>query len=132
MYDWAGEIRTVELAKGGQSFMLRRFIGMGMADVARRIAAALPYEGWPLPDFALEAGRLLGDVNYVHPFREGNGRTQLQFLKQLCQVAGRRLDLRQIDPGEWLAASRSAHDAEYDPMGRAILAALERSVRPAG
>ncbi|HXT05749.1 MAG TPA: Fic family protein [Roseiarcus sp.] len=95
-----------------------------MADVARRIAAALPYDGVSLPDFSIEAGRLLGDVNYIHPFREGSGRTQLQFLQQFCEIAGRRLDLRQIDRADWLAASRSAHDANYEPMGRAIHAAL--------
>ncbi len=127
VYDWAGEIRTTEHSKGAQQFMFRRFIGRGMADVARRIAVALPYEGWSLPDFAAEAGRIVGDVNYVHPFREGNGRTQLLFLEQLCPAAGRRLDLRQIDRKDWRAASRSAHDANYEAMGRAILAALDRS-----
>ena len=33
-------------------------------------------------EFAREAADILGDVNYVHPFREGNGRTQLQYLKE--------------------------------------------------
>lgn len=130
IFDWAGEIRTTELAKRGRQFMFRRYIERGMADVARRIAADLPYEGWSLPDFAAATGRILGDVNYVHPFREGNGRTQLQFLKQICQVAALQLDLSQIEPTEWLAASRSAHDADYEPMSRAIRAALERSSAP--
>jgi len=127
VYDWAGEIRVTELSKGGHQFMFRAYIERGMADVTRRIVAAQPYEDWSLPTFAAEAGHILGDVNYIHPFREGNGRTQLQFLKQLCHVAGRELNLRQIDRGEWLAASRAAHDADYDPMGRAIRVALERS-----
>ncbi len=39
------------------------------------------------PDFAVEAGRIIGDVNYVHPFREGNGRARLLFLQQLCHAA---------------------------------------------
>jgi len=130
VYDWAGEIRTAELAKGRHQFMFRQYIERGMADVTRRIVAARIYEDWSLPAFAAEAGRVLRDVNYIHPFREGNGRTQLQFLEQFCQVARRRLDLREIDPEEWLAASRIAHDADYDPMGRAIRAALDRSLQP--
>lgn len=130
IYNWAGEVRTIELSKGGHDFMFRRFIERGMGDVTRRIVAARPYAGWTLANFAGEAGRLIGDVNYVHPFREGNGRAQLQFLKQLCHAAGRRLDLRQIDRVEWIAASRQAHVADYEPMGRAIHAALRRSREP--
>jgi cell filamentation protein len=126
IYDWAGEIRTTELSKRGHQFMFRRYIERGMADVARRIASALPYEGLSLADFAMEAGRVLGDVNFVHPFREGNGRTQLRYLKQLCRAAKRPLDLRHVEPMGWITASRSAHDANYEPMGRAILVALDR------
>lgn len=81
VYDWAGELRATELAKGGQQFMARAFIARGMADVSKRIAAALARQSRPLPDFATEAGRIIGDLNFLHPFREGNGRTQLQFLQ---------------------------------------------------
>lgn len=130
VYDWAGEVRTIELSKGGHQFMFRQFVERGMADVARRVAAERPYEGLSVPDFAAKAGSILGDVNYVHPFREGNGRTQLQFLKQLCRAAGRRLDLRQINPEQWLAASRSAHDANYEAMSNAISDAINRSDEP--
>jgi cell filamentation protein len=127
IFEWAAEIRTTELAKGGHQFMFRRYIERGMGDIARRMAATLPYANWSVPAFAAEAGRIIGDVNYVHPFREGNSRTQLQFLKQLCKAAGRPLDLRAIDPTKWRAASRIAHDANYEPMGRAIHDALNRS-----
>jgi cell filamentation protein len=37
VYDWAGDIRTLEIAKGGSQFMFVRFIATGMADVHRRI-----------------------------------------------------------------------------------------------
>jgi cell filamentation protein len=72
----------------------------------------------------VEAGRIIGDVNYVHPFREGNGRTQLQYLKQLSERAGHPLDLTRIDPAGWIEASKEAHKARYDLMGRVIAAAL--------
>jgi len=100
VYEWAGEVRTTELAKGSRQFMFQRFIERGVADVAKRIAVAAPYSGWPQSAFADEAGRLIGDINYVHPFREGNGRTQLQFLKQLAEFAGWLLDLREIEPAK--------------------------------
>lgn len=126
VYDWAGELRTVEISKGRQQFIFRQYIQNGMADVHRRIVKANFFEGSSLEGFAREAGQIMGDVNYVHPFREGNGRTQLFYLKQLSLVAGHPLDLRHIDADAWIKASRYAHEAEYLPMSDAIHAALER------
>jgi cell filamentation protein len=73
-------------------------------------------------------GPIIGGVNYVHPFREGNGRAQLLYLKQLSAAAGHALDLRHIDRDAWLEASRRAHDADYAPMSDVIRTSLERSV----
>ncbi len=126
VYDWAGEIRTVEISKGGHQFMFRQYIQNGMADVHRRIVAAKRFNGLTCEAFARAAGQIMGDVNYVHPFREGNGRTQLFYLKQLSLVAGHPLDLRHIDADAWIKASRCAHEAEYSPMSDAIRAALQR------
>ena len=127
VYDWAGEVRTVELNKGGHQFMFRQYIQSGMADIHSRILQANYFKGSSSADFAASAGKIMGDVNYVHPFREGNGRTQLIYLKQLSLAAGRRLDLRQIDPGTWIEASKRSHGADYTFLGVAILAALRRS-----
>jgi cell filamentation protein len=126
-YDWAGQIRTVELNKGGDQLMFRRYIQTGMADVHRRIVKADYFKGRSRTDFATGAGEVMGDINYVHPFREGNGRTQLLYLKQLSIVAGHPLDPRRIPPQMWIEASKRAHQAEYALVGAAIRAALERS-----
>lgn len=123
VYDWAGEIRTVEISKRGHQFLFRQYIGNGMADVHRRIVAAGHLQGMRLADFADAAGHILGDVNYI----EGNGRTQLLFLKQLAENAGHPLDLRYLDARVWHEVSRNAHEADYQPMSQAIRAALATS-----
>ncbi len=90
LYAWAGEVRTVEIAEGDSRFQPMRLIKTGMADIHRRIVAAGYFLG-SVPDaFAEGAGLLLGDVNHVHPFREGNGRTQFQYLKQLAARSNSR------------------------------------------
>ncbi|MGH6863157.1 MAG: Fic/DOC family protein [Methylocella sp.] len=127
VYDWAGEIRTVEISKGGHQFIFRQYIQNGMADVHRRIVAANYFEGAARETFAVEAGSIMGDVNYVHPFRDGNGRAQLFYLKQLSLAAGHPLDLDHIDSVAWIEASKRAHQADYDSMTQAIRAALDRS-----
>jgi cell filamentation protein len=124
VYDWAGEVRTVEISKSGSQFQFCRFIETGMADVHRRLEASDYLHGLSREDFATQAGQIIGDVNYVHPFREGNGRTQLQYLKQLAQQAGRDIDLTRFDPAQWLEASKAAYLGNYEGMAAEILNAL--------
>src|SRR3954468_213577 len=120
LYDWAGKLRTVEMSKDGHQFQFRRYIDTGMGDVHRRLVKADFLKGLSPEDFARAAGSIVGDLNYVHPFRDGNGRTQLQYLKQLAQHAGRSLDLTKLNRTMWLQASREAHHARFDSMARCI------------
>lgn len=124
VFEWAGELRTVEISKGGSQFQFRRYIETGMADVHRRLVARKFLSNVDAKTFAREAGEILGDVNYVHPFREGNGRAQLLYLKQLADRAGHQLDLTLIDRDAWMAASREAHVGRYQAMGRCIAVAV--------
>lgn len=128
VYDWAGELRTVEIAKGGHQFQFRRFIETGMRDIHQRLARAAFLHGLSRADFATAAGQIMGDVNYVHPFREGNGRTQLFYLAQLAERAGHPLDLTRLDPQGWIGASCAAHDGDYAPMATVIARAITGSL----
>lgn len=125
VYDWAGELRTLEIAKGGHHFLFHTRIEMGMGDVHRRLQQQDYLRKLGRSAFATAAGQVIGDVNYVHPFREGNGRTQFLYLQQLAEQAGHRIDLTRLDPGGWIAASIAAHDGDYGPMQDQIAACLE-------
>jgi len=124
IYDWAGQVRTVEISKGGSQFQFRRYIETGMADVHRRLVAGNFLKNLSIADFAREAGPIMGDVNYVHPFREGNGRTQMIYLKQFVAQAGHAIDLTRIERDAWMASSRQAHIGRYDAMSECIARAL--------
>jgi len=125
IYVWAGEIRTVEIAKGGSQFQFCRFIEIGMADVHRRLATANYLRDLDRDAFATAAGEIIGDINYVHPFREGNGRTQMFYLKLLAAHAGHELQLARIDATIWMSGSRAAHDADYSLLSAEIAQALK-------
>jgi cell filamentation protein len=124
VYDWAGEVRTVEISKGAQQFQFRQYIHTGMADVHRRLVRSRFLGDLSRADFAKQAAVILGDINFVHPFREGNGRTQLQYLKLLAIKAGHSLDLSRIDIVRWIEASQTSHAADYDLMARLIAEAI--------
>lgn len=129
IYDWAGELRTVEISKGSQRFQFRQYIQTGMADVHRRLVRARFLRGLSVAEFAEQAAIILGDINYIHPFREGNGRTQLQYLKQLTAEAGHRLDLTRIAGERWIEASIASHATDYRPMTETLAEALRPPVR---
>jgi cell filamentation protein len=124
LYEWAGEVRTVEISKGAHQFQFRRFIETGMTDVHRRLMQRNFLRRLDSAAFASEAANILGDVNYVHPFREGNGRTQLLYLEQLASQAAHPLDLTAIERSAWQAASREAHFGKYEAMAKCIVAAI--------
>ena len=60
----------------------------------------------------------------VHPFREGNGRTQLQYLRQLAGRADHELDLTWLEPAAWLDASRRSNAGDHGDMTQCIQRAL--------
>jgi len=124
VYAWAGKVRTVEISTGGSRFQPRRLIAAGMADVHHRIVAAEYFRGSGPDGFAEGAGPVPGDVNHVHPFREGNGRTQFQYLKQLAARAGHAIELTRIDSAVWLGASRRSNAGDHAAMTRCIRRAL--------
>ena len=95
-----------------------------MSDVHRRLVQSRFLRGLGVAEFARQAGGIIGDVNYVHPFREGNGRAQAQYLKQLAAQAGHDLDLRRIDPALWIEGSKASHGADYELMARVIQQAI--------
>ncbi len=68
------------------------------------------------------AGSLLTDLNMLHPFREGNGRTQREFVRRLSRYHGFELDYAQMDAAAYMVPSVSDSAEEMarvwsDPAG---------------
>lgn len=124
LYDWAGEVRTVEMSKGGQLFQFTRYIRTGMAYVHRQVVNSGYLADLSTSDFASHSARIIGDINHVHPFREGNGRSHLLYLWQLSERAGHPIDLGKLDQASWIEASREANQGRYDAIARAIATAI--------
>lgn len=84
VYPWAGELRDVDIAKPGSPFFARPpFIAPALDELAAKMRAESHLQGLDRDDFALRAGHYLGEINAVHPFREGNGRAQREFVREL-------------------------------------------------
>jgi len=130
VYEWAGELRTVSIAKGSV-FCLPQHLVSYAHDVFGRLAAADRLRGLNREQFIGKATEFLADVNAMHPFREGNGRTQRAFFSQLAHDAGHHIDWVRMDPHWNDTASAAAHHGDLGPMA-AMLAQLIDPPHPSG
>jgi cell filamentation protein len=125
-YAWAGQLRTVLIVKAGASFCLPHRIESTAVDVFGRLAEAHHLRGRDRAGFLDGLTALLADVNALHPFREGNGRTQRAFLSQLARDAGYRLRWEHVDRDANIDAARAAADGDLAPLRALLDPAVER------
>ncbi len=97
IYDWAGKVRTVEISKGGRPFFPTIRFQTAFCHIDDLVKAYQRIEGEDKSSLARKLAELLDAVNYLHPFREGNGRTQREFLRLMAFKKGWRLNLNPPD-----------------------------------
>jgi cell filamentation protein len=120
VYAWAGRIRTVQIAKQGSAFCYPEHIEREMQRLFADLTAKKQFRGLTATGFSERATHFLADLNAIHPFREGNGRTQLSFLVALAHRAGHRLDAKRLDPGEMLRAMVRSFAGDEPPLAASI------------
>jgi cell filamentation protein len=108
VYDWAGELRTVDIHKAGTWFCRARHLASALAKLLDELSGNLYLTGLSADTFVAEFATVYGELNVLHPFREGNGRTQRAFLRQLAAAAGWRVAWEMMDP-----AANNRACAEY-------------------
>ncbi|MNC24298.1 Adenosine monophosphate-protein transferase VbhT [compost metagenome] len=73
-------------------------------------------KGVPLNEVALRLSYYLGEINALHPFREGNGRTQRLFIEYLAEQAGYSVDFSQVTDKQMIEASAASFLCDYSKM----------------
>jgi cell filamentation protein len=104
VYAWAGQPRTVRISKQGNSFCYPEHIEAQARRLFAELKANSFLENLEPDDFSTRAAHFLSELNAIHAFREGNGRTQLTFFAMLADNAGYPLDLEKLDPDVMLDA----------------------------
>lgn len=77
LYDWAGKIRDYDLSKNGYGFLEGDRQEFGIQNINNKINQKNELDTLNNKDYA----ELLDELNYLHPFREGNGRSTKLFLQ---------------------------------------------------
>lgn len=107
IFDWAGQIREVDIYQGDTRFCHFDYI----EKEGNALMQALEDEDWlqglDKQAFTERLAHYYCEINVLHPFRIGNGIAQRIFFEQLAIHAGYVLDWRGIDPEAWSQASQS-------------------------
>jgi cell filamentation protein len=123
VYDWASAIRTVDIAKG--MYFCRCD---AIESESRRIFGAIADGNYlaslSREPFIIRLAEHWGEVNALHPFREGNTRTQRVFFQQLARVAGWHIDWTRVDYAAFIKA-------RYENLRTADAHALAEVLDPA-
>ena len=116
VYAWAGQPRTIRIAKGGNWFCYPEYLQAEMSRVFDRGRIAVLTNTSDRPTFCTLAAELLADINAGHPFRDGNGRTQLTFLALLAATAGRGFDAGKLEPERVMQAMIDSFAGRLDGL----------------
>ena len=105
IYPFAGKLRDENISKGEFRFAGFEYIEQELKRLLMELKEENYLEGLTKEDLAKRLAYYLSELNVLHPFREGNGRTTREFIRQLALKNGYRLNLGKVLPQEMLKAS---------------------------
>ena len=112
VYDWAGQIRTIDMTKGGgEPFHPLEYMGVGICYCEQTLKKDNLLQGLSIDAFISKLSVNYNNFNVLHPFREGNGRTQRVFWDIVARDAGYHFDWGLITQRVNDEASIQAKDA---------------------
>jgi len=116
LYEWAGELRTVNIFKGDTTFCYYDYLESASSDLFRKLEQEQWLKGLNTDSFCEKLAEYYCEFNILHPFREGNGRVQRLFFEHLSLYNGYVLDWNVIThTDEWIQANIDGV-IDYVPM----------------
>lgn len=97
IYAWAGQKRTVEISKDGKQFFPTTHFDNALRYIDQLLIEYNEISSQNRVQVSEKLAEILDNVNYLHLFREGNGRTQREFLRLLANEKGLTLNLNPPD-----------------------------------
>ena len=117
IYEWAGQIRHGDFFSKGNSIFCR---GQFITENANRIIDNLQKEkflkGYRKTEFIEKIAYYMGEVNALHPFRDGNGRSSREYFRQLSLNANFILDFSKTKKEKLLSADIEAFNGKYESL----------------
>jgi cell filamentation protein len=116
IYEFAGEVRTVRIAKDNSVFCYPEFIEEYQNNIFEKLKQQNYLTALSKETFIQRFSELSGELNALHPFREGNGRTIRIFLKHLAEHAGWYVAYEDMQAEELLNADIKSFEGDLAPL----------------
>jgi cell filamentation protein len=114
------QIQDGSPGQGEGAFCYPEHIEREMKPLFHSLRAKQALAGLKRANFVAEAASFLATLNAIHPFREGNGRTQMTFLLQLAAHAGHPIGAGRLQPKPFLSAMVASFKGDERPLLRQI------------
>jgi cell filamentation protein len=145
VYEWAGHTRDepVKLADGavasepllrkvdGGAFLDGAAVAQALDQVAKNIQDTNYLRGMAREHFAARAADTMAEINAIHAFREGNGRTQRALMEELAKQAVHSLDFTVVSRERMIQASIAANEQGNPAMMRRVFDEISNPQRVA-
>lgn len=83
IYPFAGHFRREDIMKGTTRFLNHADISRKLSELLSQLRDERWLEGLPFDEFVEHSAYYFAELNYIHPFREGNGRAIREFMRLL-------------------------------------------------
>ncbi len=120
LYPWAGELRTVQIAKPNAFYARPEHVAGYAQGIFAELARERYLEGLDRGAFLERLTHYHAEMYAVHPFREGNTRSLRAFLGQLAGQAGHRIAWGSLDHERSFAANVRSLNGKNEQL-RALL-----------
>lgn len=115
IYRWAGDIRNCNIAKQ-DLFCLSEHIESFGNDIFNELKQEKYFINYDNDKKLDKLVELFADINALHPFREGNGRSQRLFIESLAKINGIYLDLTNVSKMDMIIASHESISGDYGKL----------------
>jgi cell filamentation protein len=125
VYDWAGNVRTVPINKDGSEFARPEHISSEAARIFGELRKENILQATTMSDLPPRLAYFFGELNALHPFREGNGRTQRLFISHILELRSLILEWSRVTPQQMVSVSVAVHHGNDAPL-RSLFAEIIR------
>jgi cell filamentation protein len=124
IYEWAGKIRTIDISKGDTRFCIVSRIEPEANKIFKKLSKSNFFVELSANSLVNELAELYGDLNMIHPFREGNGRTQRILFEHITWNCNYNLNWSVASKDEWVKANIESVNCDYSLLEKIFNNAL--------
>lgn len=126
VYPFAGKFRMEDIQKGTTYFCKSQYIVNNLGSLLKKLKQENFLKSLDVLIFAQRAAYYMSELNMIHPFREGNGRTIREFIRCLGIKAGHELNWSLVDKDELLEAVIAAVRFDLKPLEKCLFNAITK------